>query len=51
MERLAGPLIAFVVFIAIYAVLARRRGGQIQWGWLAAVLLCAGVAIVLSFVM
>jgi hypothetical protein len=49
--RFASAVIAFVVFIAIYAVLARRRGGQIQWGWLAAIVACAGVAIVLSFVM
>jgi hypothetical protein len=48
--RYAAPLIAFAVFIAIYAALARRRGGEIQWGWLAAVLACASVAIVLSFV-
>jgi hypothetical protein len=49
--RYAAPLIAFVVFLAIYAALARSRGGKIQWGWLAAVALCAGVAILLSFVM
>ena len=49
--RYAAPLITFVAFIAIYAVLARRSGGRIQWGWLAAVLACAGVAIVLSFLM
>jgi hypothetical protein len=51
MERYAGPLAAFIVFITIYAFLQRRRGGQIQWGWLAAVVLCAGAAIALGFIM
>jgi hypothetical protein len=49
MSRYAAPLAAFLVFIAIYAWLVRRRGGRIQWGWLAAVVACAGVAIVLSY--
>jgi hypothetical protein len=50
MDRYAAPLVAFLIFIAIYGWLQRRRGGQIQWGWLAAVVACASVAILLSYV-
>jgi hypothetical protein len=42
-------VLALLAFAGIYAFLARRRGGRIQWGWIAAILACAGVAIVLSF--
>jgi hypothetical protein len=44
-------VLALLVFAGIYAFLARRRGGQVQWGWIAAILACAAVAIVLSLSM
>jgi hypothetical protein len=49
--QIVTTVVALLAFAGIYAVLARRRGGQVQWGWIAAVLACAGVAIVLSFFM
>jgi hypothetical protein len=44
----------FVVFIAIYVLLRRRAGARegaappIQWGWLAAIVACAGAAVVMG---
>ena len=56
MERLATAVVMFAIFIAFYAFLLRRarrsgRPAEIQWGWLAAVVLCAGVAIAAGFLM
>jgi hypothetical protein len=45
---------ALVVFLAIYAAIHRRAGrtaGEprpIQWGWLAAVIACAAVAVIIG---
>ena len=40
------PVLAFV---AIYAYLHRRAGRPpVQWGWLAAIVLCAAAALVLG---
>lgn len=49
-------LLPLVAFLGIYAVLharAKRQGHDpaIRWGWLVAILLCAGAAIVLGNVL
>jgi hypothetical protein len=54
--KVAGYVITLLVFFGIYALLyvrAQRQGRSpaIQWGWLAAILLCAGAAIVLGTVL
>jgi hypothetical protein len=54
--QFAGYVLPFLAFLAFYAYLirrARRQGkpAEVQWGWLAAIVACAGVAIVLSFFM
>jgi hypothetical protein len=46
-----GFVIALLVFAAIYAVIRGRSGGPVQWGWLVAIVACAGVAFVLSYVL
>jgi len=51
-----GFLLPFLLFLAFYAFLLRRarrqgRHADVQWGWLAAVAACAGVAILLSYVL
>jgi hypothetical protein len=48
--------LAGLAFLATYAYLlrrARRRGrpAEVQWGWLAAILACAGAAIVLNYLL
>ncbi len=45
--------VCLVAFLAIYAVLHRRanRGGQrrpVQWAWLAAIVACAAVALLIG---
>jgi hypothetical protein len=45
MELLA-PLAALVVFVGLYAIL--NRGRPVQWGWLAAIVACAAVAVVIG---
>jgi hypothetical protein len=42
-------VVPFVAFLALYALLYRRTAARrIQWGWLAAIVLCAGAALLLG---
>jgi hypothetical protein len=47
------PLLAFVGIYAALYMRQKRRGEDpaIQWGWLAAIFLCAGAAVVLGTVL
>jgi heme A synthase len=51
--RFVGPLLAFVAIYAVIHAWAKRRGHDpaVPWGWLAAILLCVGVAVVLGAVL
>jgi hypothetical protein len=44
------PLAAFLCIFALLHAKARREGKAttVQWGWLAAIVLCAGVAMLLG---
>jgi hypothetical protein len=44
--------VPFVAFLALYALLYKRAAPQrrVQWGWLAAIVLCAGVALLIGAV-
>jgi hypothetical protein len=44
------PLLAFLGIYAVLYVREKRRGEDpaIRWGWLAAIVLCAGAAVVLG---
>jgi hypothetical protein len=46
----AGILLSFLaVFAWIYALLRRRSGNApVRWGWIAAILGCAGVALLVG---
>jgi hypothetical protein len=53
---LGSYVLGFLAFLAIYAYLLRRarrqgRPAEVQWGWLAAILACAGAAIVLNYLL
>ena len=39
------------VFLGVYALLRRRSGAPVQWGWLAAIVGCAAVALVVGAVL
>jgi hypothetical protein len=44
----ATVLVCLAVFVGIYAVLQRRSGGPVRWGWLAAIVGCAAAALLLG---
>jgi hypothetical protein len=51
--ELVAPAVLLAVFLAIYAVLFRRadRAGRqpaIRWGWLAAIIGCAALALLIG---
>ena len=56
MEFLAGPLLMFGVFLALYELLRRReerrrgRKPPVQWGWLVAIAGAAGLALLIGAV-
>jgi hypothetical protein len=49
-------LLSFLAFLVIYAYLIRRRRGQgelteVHWGWVLATAACAGLALLLSYLL
>jgi hypothetical protein len=46
--ELIWAAVCFAVFLALYGVLQRRSGRPIQWGWLAAIVVCAAVAVLIG---
>jgi hypothetical protein len=44
--EVVAPLAMLAVFLGLYAVL--NRGRPVQWGWLAAIIGCAAVALVIG---
>ena len=47
--ELIAPLAALAVFLGFYAVL--NRGRPVQWGWLAAIVACAAIAVVVGILL
>ena len=48
MAEIASFLVCLAVFAGIYALLQRRSGGRVQWGWLAAIVGCAAFAVLVG---
>jgi uncharacterized membrane protein YhaH (DUF805 family) len=55
MAEVVTALVFLAIFIAIYVLLQRRardagRAAPVRWGWLAAIVACAAVALVFGAV-
>ena len=48
MAEAATALVFLAIFLGIYALLQRRSGGPVRWGWLAAIVGCAAVAVLIG---
>jgi uncharacterized BrkB/YihY/UPF0761 family membrane protein len=47
MEFLA-PIAMLAIFLGLYEVLRRRTSQPVRWVWLAAIIACAGIAVLIG---